>query len=177
MRIRNDGEHYGLVTKLTHWLLAVTIIGLGALGWWMVDLTYYDRWYNDSLTWHKQVGIVALAVALVQLGWLALSPLPALAVQGFSRHSAKVAHRLLLLLTVLVPLSGYLISTSAGKGIDLFGLATLPAVINVDDSWREVAISTHFYSSYGLLALAALHALAAIKHTVIDRDGTLRRIL
>ena len=45
--IKNTLSRFGLFSKLLHWLIAVLILGLIWLGWYMVDLTYYDKWYND----------------------------------------------------------------------------------------------------------------------------------
>ena len=41
--LKNSPEHYGLVTKLLHWCIALLIIGLIGLGTYMVDLSYYER--------------------------------------------------------------------------------------------------------------------------------------
>ena len=64
MLIRNSGQQFGLVAKLIHWTIALLILGLIWLGWYMVGLTYYDTWYNDSLTYHKALGMIVLALAI-----------------------------------------------------------------------------------------------------------------
>ena len=76
---RNTGSRYGLATKLLHWSVAILILGLVWLGWYMVDLTYYDAWYNDSLAWHKTLGIVAFVLAVVKIAWTVHSRPPACA--------------------------------------------------------------------------------------------------
>ena len=42
MQWRNTSARYGLVSVLLHWLVALVVFGLFALGYWMVDLNYYD---------------------------------------------------------------------------------------------------------------------------------------
>ena len=54
--MRNTPEKYGIVSIFLHWLVALAIFGLFALGWYMVDLSYYDRWQNLSLTAHRALG-------------------------------------------------------------------------------------------------------------------------
>ena len=76
MLIKNTPSQFGLLSKLLHWLIAILILGLIWLGWYMVDLTYYDKWYNDSLHYHKSLGILALALALVKIGWHQYTPAP-----------------------------------------------------------------------------------------------------
>ena len=67
--LRNTESRYGVVAKLLHWSVAALTLGLIWLGWYMVDLTYYDAWYNDSLAWHKALGIVALALGATKIAW------------------------------------------------------------------------------------------------------------
>ena len=86
-------------------------------------------------------------------------------------------HWLLNALIVLVPATGYVISTSEGAGIDMFGLFELPAILGKTEALRDLAIDLHYYLAYGGIALAALHAGAALKHHFIDRGSTLRRML
>ena len=168
---------YDIATRLLHWSQALLIFGLAALGWWMTGLTYYDRWYNDALFWHRAVGLLILVTAASQLLWRWLRSSPPPAVSGFDLQASRAVHRLFLLLMLLVPMSGYLISTSAGAAIPLPGGVNLPALARVGEGLREVAISAHYWLAYGTIALAAVHAAAALKHHFISRDDVLRRML
>nr|MCS5564310.1 cytochrome b/b6 domain-containing protein [Oleiphilaceae bacterium] len=58
MQLQNSPERYGLIAILIHWLVAVTVIGLFALGYWMVDLTYYDDWYKRAPDIHRSIGLL-----------------------------------------------------------------------------------------------------------------------
>jgi cytochrome b561 len=93
------------------------------------------------------------------------------------RLAATAVHMLLLAMMVLIPVTGYLISTSAGKAIEVFGWFEIPAVLDVDTGLRDLAIRLHFYCAYGTGVLALGHAAAALKHQFIDRDGILARML
>lgn len=179
MQLHNSPGRYGLVTKALHWLTATLILGLVALGWYMVDLTYFDRWYNQSLLTHKALGMAVLVLGFITLAWRALSPSPA-ALPGlppWQRRASTAVHHLLFVMIFLLPVSGYLISTSAGKSIDFFGWFSIPPLIEVGGTLRDVAIETHFWLAYGTAVLAALHAGAALKHHFIDRDDTLARMI
>lgn len=176
---RNGRDHYGLVSIFLHWTIALGMIGLVALGAWMVGLTYYDRWYNDSLALHKAFGVVVLVLAALKFGWRIAGRSPGFGpeVKPHERAAATAMHWLLNGMVVLLPATGYLISTSEGAGIDLFGLFEIPALVTVSDGLRDLAIETHFYLAYGLIALVAAHAGAALKHHLVDRGSTLRRML
>ena len=64
---RNTQTGYGAITIVIHWLTALMVIGLFALGWWMLTLTYYDEWYRLGPWWHKSFGIVLLALTVLRV--------------------------------------------------------------------------------------------------------------
>ena len=145
----------------------------------MTGLTYYSEWYRTAPALHKSIGIVLFAVMLLRVLWRFLTPKPA----PISRHSATVrmlsrlGHGLLYLGIFLVMISGYLISTAEGRGISVFDLFEIPALITGLPDQADLAGEVHFYVAWGLVVFAGLHALAALKHHFIDRDSTLKRML
>ncbi|MEQ8231574.1 MAG: cytochrome b [Gammaproteobacteria bacterium] len=179
MRVRNDTAAYGLVTKLLHWATALLIIGLIWLGWWMVDLSYFDRWYQDSLALHRAFGLLVFVLGVATLAWRAVSPSPAAVatLKPWEKWLGTAMHHLLFLMVFAIPASGYLISTSAGQAIDVFGWFEVPALVKVDSGLRDLAIEVHYYLAYTTAALVLMHAGAALKHQFIDRDGTLARMI
>jgi cytochrome b561 len=174
---RNTGNSYGLVSISLHWLVALTVIGLFALGVWMVELTYYDPWYKTGPDLHRSIGITLFAVMLMRLAWRLINPRPHAEGTRLEQRLAGIAHTLLFVLLFVVMISGYLISTADGRAIDVFGLFTVPALISGREQQEDIAGLAHQILAYGLIALVALHALAALKHHFIDRDQTLKRML
>ncbi len=77
---------------------------------------------------------------------------------------------------LVVPVTGYIISTSAGAGVAIFGLFEVPAVLPKSAPLRDAAISVHYYFAYAGVGLIALHVAGALKHHFIDGDDTLRRM-
>lgn len=177
--LKDTPERYGVVTKCLHWTIAFGTIGLIGLGWYMVGLSYYDRGYNSALTWHKSLGMIVLALALLFVVWKQFSRSPRLpaSISSAQRLAATAAHHLLFLMMILIPITGYLISTSAGMPIAIFDWFEIPALIPVGERLRDLAIDIHFYCAYGTGVLAAGHAAAALKHQFVDRDGILARML
>jgi len=174
---RNTGNSYGLVSISLHWLVALTVISLFALGVWMVELTYYDPWYKTGPDLHKSIGLTLFAVMLLRLAWHLLNPRPHSEGTPLEQRLAGIVHTLLLVLLFMVMISGYLISTADGRAIDVFNLISVPAVISGREQQEDIAGLAHQILAYGLIALVALHALAALKHHFIDRDQTLERML
>jgi cytochrome b561 len=160
-------------------MVALLMLALLGLGWYLADLGYYDRWYNTSLAWHKALGMLALAAGIVMNFWAAVSraPAPPASMSASQRLSARCVHLALFVMMIAIPASGYLVSTSAGDGISMFGLFEVPALSPVNGKLRDAAVDLHYYFAYTTLVLVLLHAMAAFKHQLVDRDGTLRRML
>lgn len=179
MQLRNTQQRYGILSRLLHWLVAVLILFLVWLGWYMVDLDYYDPWYYDSLNWHESLGMIALFLALAKIGWQVYSPVPepGAGLGPWERRASRGMHWLLLVLMVVIPVTGYLTSTSDGKAVEVFAWLRVPAIISHDTSVRDWAITLHYWLAYGIFFLALGHAGAALKHQFLDRDGTLARML
>jgi cytochrome b561 len=179
MMLKNSPRDYGLVTKLLHWLVALLLLGLIWLGWYMVDLSYYDPWYHDALTAHKALGMIVLGLGLAKIAWTVYSRLPkySSSLKPWERISAHAMHLTLFVMMVAIPVTGYFISTSAGDAISIFGWFDIPALFTISDRQRDLAIDLHFYLTYATAGLVLIHALAAFKHQLVDRDGTLRRML
>ncbi|MCF6281569.1 MAG: cytochrome b [Candidatus Polarisedimenticolaceae bacterium] len=179
MQIKNNHERYGLIAITLHWLVALVVPSMFALGLWMVSLTYYNPWYNQGPFIHKGVGVVLLLMTLFRLLWRFISPPPpALSRAGsFEHFAARAAHILLYLLIVLMFISGYLISTADGAPLEVFGLFDIPALIDGFEDQEDIAGDSHLLLAYGLIGLAGLHALAALKHHFFDKDSTLLRML
>ncbi|MGI9353679.1 MAG: cytochrome b [Rhizobiaceae bacterium] len=169
---------FSITSRLLHWLIALHMLALIALGWWMVDLTYYSSWYNLAPALHKMFGVLVFALGLLLLIYRRFRAAP----RALENHTAlektasKIAHWTLLVAVITIPISGYIFTTATGDGVDLFSIATLPAMFTVSDTVRDLAIDFHIYASYGLLAVIAAHAGGALKHHFIDRDRTLRRM-
>jgi cytochrome b561 len=176
---RNTESGYGIVAVVLHWSTAVTVIGLFALGLWMVDLSYYDPWYRRAPEIHKGVGVLLFGALLFRVLWRRLNPRPrpGRTLTAFERRASSAAHALLYLLLLTIMVSGYLISTADGRPIDVFGLFQVPATLSRLPNQADVAGDVHFVLAVSMVSLASVHAAAALKHHFLDRDHTLLRML
>ncbi|WP_028469407.1 cytochrome b [Neptunomonas japonica] len=176
---RNKTTHYGWGTIGLHWVMALAIIGMYPLGLYIDSLTYYDPEYRTVPNWHKSIGILLAITLVVRLSWRAINPRPA----HIASHSdlikrvTKLGHAGLYLLLVVVLISGYLISTADGRAISVFGWFSVPALPELVENQEDVAGEIHFILATLFISLVALHAIAAFKHHLIDKDSTLNRML
>jgi len=174
---RNTPDSYGLVSIVLHWLIAGVVLGLFALGLWMVELDYYDAWYYRAPELHKGIGVLLLGVMLLRLSWRYASPQPRLQGSPLQQGLAAAMHRTLYGVLFAVLVSGYLVSTADGRPVDVFGLVDLPATLSGIDRQEDIAGVFHRVLAMMMIGLTALHALAAFKHHLIDHDRTLLRML
>ena len=177
MPLRNDPKRYGLVSILLHWTMAALIIGLFFLGEYMVDLDYYHPWYQKAPDLHRSLGFLVAALLLPRWIWRLINPLPVIEGKPWEQRTAVWVHRLFYVLIAGAVISGYLISTADGQGIDVFGWLDIPAVFYGAENQEDIAGELHEVLTHILFLLALLHGLAALKHHFIDRDPTLRRML
>ena len=179
MSFTNTPERYGVISAAFHWLSAIIVYGMFALGLWMVTLSYYDGWYHEAPEIHKSIGILLMITLVIRLAWRFLSK-PPRALPGYStftRIAAAAGHALLYLLLFAILISGYLISTADGKPISVFGWFEVPATLSDAGVQADLAGQIHLWLAWGVVIFSVLHALAALKHHFIDKDATLKRML
>ncbi len=179
MAWRNNHLTWGWVTVGIHWLTVLAVLGLLSLGLWMVDLGYYHLWYHKAPLIHKSIGILLFGMTLFRLIWRLThaSPLPLTSHSVLEQRAAAAVHRLIYLLLLGTMITGYLISTAAGKPVSVFGWFEIPAIMKGFKGQADIAGNIHRILALSLGGLALLHALAALKHHFIDRDKTLIRML
>lgn len=168
---------YNNIAKLLHWLSAITIIGLFALGLWMVDLNYYSEWYKTAPYIHKSVGLILFVVTAFRLIWKKSTATPAIEGAKWEQQGAHIAHSLIYLLLICIMISGYLISTADGSSITIFDWVSVPGLGSFIDNQEDLAGEVHYYLAMTLIGLAIVHALAALKHHYINKDNTLKKML
>lgn len=178
-QVANTPSAYGWVSIGFHWVVALGVIGLYPLGLYIDSLSYYDPAYRVVPDWHKGIGILLAATLIARLLWRVMQTHPS-HIQThtrFERLATKVVHSALYILLLVVFISGYMISTSDGRAISVFGWFEVPALPAIIDNQEDVAGDIHFYVATTLIVLAGLHAAAALKHHFIDKDTTLTRML
>lgn len=176
--IRNSEQGYGVIAIAIHWIMALAIFFLFGLGLYMVELTYYDTWYKGSLDLHKSIGITLFAFWILRLvwRWTNVEPTPEPG-QRWEHFAAHAAHIVLYLLMLALMITGYLISTATGAGIELFGLFDIPALPWAFENQEDTMGYVHWLLAWGLMGVVAVHAMAAMKHHYINKDNTLIRML
>ena len=170
--------HYTPLAKSLHWLMALMILGLLALGFYMSDLPLSPE-KLQLYSWHKWAGVTVFVLVWLRLAWRITHRPPALP-SGMPVHmqwAAHLGHFLLYALMIAIPLSGWLMSSAKGVQTVWFGVLPLPDLLDKDKALGHLLAEVHEALNVGLLLLVAGHAAAALFHHVVHKDDTLRRML
>lgn len=178
MNWRNSETKYGLLASGLHWIMAALVIGTLGIGLILEDLGRTP----DALkiyALHKSLGVTVLALVVFRAAWRHISKSPASLVthKDWEKKLAKIAHIVLYVCMIAMPLSGWIMSSAKGYSVSFFGLFDLPNFVPKDKGLSDTAKEIHEIVSNVLISAIALHAAGALKHHIIDRDETLRRML
>jgi len=170
-------NRYDRFSVTLHWLMAVLLLGQIALGMWMLGLPkdasgLRASWFNV----HKSWGMVLGLLIALRLAWALWRPrVAALPQPRPMQLLATGAHRLLYVLMLLMPLSGFFGSVFSGYPIRFFGMP-LPKLASRWDGAKDLFSSVHQWAATALVLLVALHVLAFLYHQCIVKDALLQRM-
>jgi cytochrome b561 len=166
---------YGSAAIAFHWLMFALVVCVGTLG------LLHDSWPNKAsqsfwINVHALIGLLLWFVLFARLGWrLHHAPPPAAGGGALERRFRTFVHFALYALLLVIPIIGIVTFVYHGRVFN-FGLfaidlhvASNRAVFHPTEEW-------HGYLAYALFALAGVHALVALWHQFVLRDGLLERM-
>lgn len=168
---------YSAPAIVLHWLVALLIFVAFPLGLYMADLPLSPEKLK-LISYHKWIGVTVFMLAGLRVVWRLTHtppPLPA-SVAGWQRRASAVAHGLLYLLILVIPISGWLMSSAKGVQTVWFGVLPLPDLIGKDKALGHLLEEVHETLNYTLLALVVLHVAGALQHHFIERQPFLQRM-
>lgn len=189
---------YTKTAVILHWLIAIAIFGMFALGWFMEGLPKegakqmaYDVFNFGIYTWqladaatprtfyfnlHKSIGVTILGLIIIRVLWRVTHKPPALlsSYKVWERKLATGVHHLLYLLMIALPVSGVIMATYSKYGIKWFGYPLIKGLDN--NAARESFKEIHELIGIVILVMLILHIAGALKHHFVDKDDTLKRM-
>ena len=161
-----------------HWLMAMGLLATFALGLYMADLPLSPS-KLQLYAYHKWVGVSLFGLLLGRLAWRLTHQPPALpsAMSESQRWLVQAMHLALYGLMVLIPLSGWLMSSAKGFQTVYFGVLPIPDLLAKNPELGELLTTLHGGLNLLLVLTVLGHAAAALKHHFVDRDDVLRRML
>lgn len=167
------------ITRIIHWSMALLVIIMIILGYYMKNFKAYEYY-----ALHKSIGVLMSLAILVRLYWRFTAPWVSSAKGGSNEKLVHFAHNTIIILLLLMPVTGFILSGLGGFGVAIFGAELIPA--NYDESGKVIpynamlssfGYAAHEIISYLLSALLVIHISAALKHHYYNKDDTLMRML
>ena len=172
-------QRYGKVAMGFHWLMLIGLAVAFGMAWIMTDIPGITPLKLKLFNYHKWLGVTLFALVVLRLLWRQVNPPPALPNSMSTKVQlvAHAGHGLLYLFMIAIPVVGYLYSLAAGYPVVWFGVIELPVIMAPNPELKPVFKQLHDQLGNGLLLLVAGHVCMALKHHVIDKDGTLCRMV
>jgi cytochrome b561 len=175
--IKDNKEALSPISIGLHWSLAIAFIVMLTLGLWMTSLDPSDdKWALYGL--HKSIGFLLLFAATLRFSWRFYNKLPKpRSSKAWQQKASRKVHWTMLGLTLMLPVSGLGMSYFSGYPMAVFGQPIWGKTAPISTEMATFFNEFHGLASYALLGLVVLHVLAVLKHSLIDKDGTLGRML
>lgn len=173
----DDIQNYNTVSRIFHWSVALLILGLLIVGFFMEGMNPEPLKFK-IYGWHKALGMVVIGLGVARIIWKHASQSP----NSLSTHKkwekmlSKTIHIVLYILIIAMPLSGWIMSSAGGYPVSFFGLFEFPNIVEKNKELGRIANQVHGILAYALVGCVGLHVVGAIKHHVIDKDVTLNRM-
>jgi cytochrome b561 len=128
---------------------------------------------------HKSLGMTAMALLIIRIpicaaaaepDWQQMPPL-------HERLASKIVHFALYALMMLMPISGYITSSSEGRTVPWFGLFNWPNLLVENRPLGRMVGIVHHFGGYTFFGLLFLHLGAVVWHRIVRRDEVLARML
>lgn len=168
---------FGMISRLFHWLGAVVIIGLLAVGLYFHEMPAGAE-RQGWVVMHVSVGALAMIFLLARVGWrfAGRGPDPLPAPRPLQIFSTSVQHLLLLALLILL-VTGPLMVWSHGYPINIFGVVSIPSPMAENAGLNGILSQVHKIASRVMMVLIAVHVLGAVKNMISGGAAARKRMV
>ncbi|MBV8578735.1 MAG: cytochrome b [Acetobacteraceae bacterium] len=171
-------ESYDRFVKAAHWSTLLLIAAAYGVAW-MSHAVATKEQHAIFVELHRSLGVTIFALTVFRLAWRWHARIPSLPADlpAIQKVAARVTEYGLYVLMLAQPILGVLHTNAQGRRIDFYFLRELPTIVGPDKVLAKQAIALHDLVAYVLLAIIALHAVAALFHHFVRRDNVLKAML
>ena len=171
--INTQASRYDVLTILFHWLIAL-LVAEQFIGGLTVDLFPRGPWRSGAISFHITLGACFAVLVLLRILWRFTLGRQLPLDQGFLNKVAKGVHHLLHLLLALMALCGIVLASARGDTV--FGVVQIWSFAPGNRALAEQIGEVHETLGYAIVAVAVLHAAAALFHRFIVKDRIYERM-
>jgi cytochrome b561 len=178
----NDSLHsatgYSSWSKTLHWVTALMILFIIPAGVVMTNVGP-GALQNNLYDLHRSFGVLvfALTLARVLVRIAHGAPSPAAGLTPFERVASATVHYAMYALLIAMPLGGWLMTSAFRVDVSVFGLFTLPHLVEKNEATYKLLQQMHFFGGIAMTLLVLMHIGATLKHTFVNKDTVLWRML
>jgi cytochrome b561 len=168
---------YTLTARVLHWLTAVLIFSVIALG-----IVIGNEWggslQSSLFDLHRSIGALLIPVILLRLLYRWFNrplPLPD-TIPVLQRFAAHATHVGLYVLPIVQAIVGWMGTSAYRAPIPVFGFFELPPILPQNRALSVQLFTVHSLLGIAIAGLITVHIGAALFHHFVRRDGILKRM-
>ena len=184
-----EARRYNVGARWFHWVTTLLIFAIVPLGWIFAEFKTMKDNKNlfeapipgspaDYASLHKTLGLLVLAIVAARIVYRLVNrppPLPG-RLPAVEKGLAHATHWLLYLVLLVMPISGYIMSSAGSYPIRIFWLFDFPK-LPIPKEQGKIAASIHIYVQFVVYALVILHVAGVAVSLFLRRDNILGRML
>lgn len=169
-------DKHPLSYRILHWLMAVLFIGA------LVSQFVFDEMElsPEKMMWinaHKWFGFSVLLLFIPRLLVKRVFVSDAVTKANWEKWIMQATHMLLYVSMVMVPLTGWLMSSAKGYPLVYLGMIPIPDLVSPDKELGHILKEMHEFFANMFMAVLLLHIAGVIKHYVVYKHKILRKML
>lgn len=176
--LRNSSTHFGAITRLFHWGMAIFVIVAIAVVELHESFPKGSDTRNFLMSSHFQLGLLVLLLIWPRLAAVFTDKVPEIrpASPQWQNVASKLMHLALYASMIALPVLGIWMQQAGDRTVALLGMQ-LPVMFGVDKELAKELKEVHETIGNVLIGLIVLHIAAAFWHHFKQRDNTLLRML
>lgn len=161
-------DKYSLATRIFHWLGALLLLAT----WIAIEQG------DEFIALHKSLGASFLLWTILRIANRFVSKAPApVPAPAWQTAVAHITHLGLYVAMLALPITGVLMSMYGGRGVSIFGIVDIPAMLSPDRDMARFFNGVHTgMVFYVLVFLVVAHIGAALYHQFIIKDNLMARM-
>jgi cytochrome b561 len=174
----NPRTRYGAVAQTLHWITAALVVAAFIYGPGGSEQRVYSTARDFDRQLHETLGLCVFALVVMRALWRMVDtrPEPPL-LPRWMDFASKAAQVALYLLLFAIPLTAITGAWLEGHPLTFLGGVEIPPLLALSHDTGATIANIHGWLGDAILWLAGFHALAALYHHIVLKDGVLVTML